>query len=225
MNYPMNQASQSPLSTHSADTASLAEQLSALADNQLDADQVCALVQKCAQDNSLLKTWASYHTIGDVLRANARDLGAMPAVPPIGQAQLQAMPLAPLHSAPAANDSVFRWKLIAGFAAVAAVGSVLWATVGSQGGLGGAQLAQVQGQGQIQISSAPTAVASVVSTASQGSASLASGQVNGQATGEVMIRDPRLDELMAAHKQFGGASALQQPAGFLRNATFQPTRR
>jgi sigma-E factor negative regulatory protein RseA len=40
-----------------------------------------------------------------------------------------------------------------------------------------------------------------------------------------MIRDPRLDELLAAHKQFGGASALQQPAGFLRNATFQPAGR
>jgi sigma-E factor negative regulatory protein RseA len=26
---------------------------------------------------------------------------------------------------------------------------------------------------------------------------------------------------MAAHRQFGGASALQMPAGFLRNATFE----
>ena len=38
---------------------------------------------------------------------------------------------------------------------------------------------------------------------------------------QVMIRDPRIDELMAAHKQFGGTSALQMPAGFLRNATFE----
>jgi sigma-E factor negative regulatory protein RseA len=35
-----------------------------------------------------------------------------------------------------------------------------------------------------------------------------------------MIRDPRLDELLAAHKQAGGATALQMPSGFLRNATF-----
>ncbi|MHB8949586.1 MAG: sigma-E factor negative regulatory protein, partial [Rhodoferax sp.] len=35
-----------------------------------------------------------------------------------------------------------------------------------------------------------------------------------------MIRDPQLDALLAAHKQFGGTSALQGPAGFLRNATF-----
>ncbi len=36
-----------------------------------------------------------------------------------------------------------------------------------------------------------------------------------------MIRDPRLDELLAAHRQLGNStSALQMPAGFLRNATF-----
>jgi sigma-E factor negative regulatory protein RseA len=41
----------------------------------------------------------------------------------------------------------------------------------------------------------------------------------------VMIRDPALDEFLAAHRQLGGASALQTPAGFLRNATFEgPTR-
>jgi sigma-E factor negative regulatory protein RseA len=37
----------------------------------------------------------------------------------------------------------------------------------------------------------------------------------------VMIRDARLDELLAAHRQSGGASALQMPSGFLRNATFE----
>ncbi|MBI3533608.1 MAG: hypothetical protein HY068_14270 [Burkholderiales bacterium] len=36
-----------------------------------------------------------------------------------------------------------------------------------------------------------------------------------------MIRDPRLDQLLAAHQQFGGTSALQMPAGFVRNATFE----
>jgi sigma-E factor negative regulatory protein RseA len=36
----------------------------------------------------------------------------------------------------------------------------------------------------------------------------------------VMIRDPQLDALLAAHRQLGGASALQMPTGFLRNATF-----
>jgi sigma-E factor negative regulatory protein RseA len=42
---------------------------------------------------------------------------------------------------------------------------------------------------------------------------------------QVMLRDARLDALMAAHKQFGGTSALQMPAGFLRNATFDGSER
>jgi sigma-E factor negative regulatory protein RseA len=37
----------------------------------------------------------------------------------------------------------------------------------------------------------------------------------------VMLRDPQLDAFLAAHRQFGGASALQTPAGFLRNANFE----
>jgi sigma-E factor negative regulatory protein RseA len=39
-----------------------------------------------------------------------------------------------------------------------------------------------------------------------------------------MVRDARLEELLAAHKEFGGASALQMPSGFLRNATFEAPR-
>jgi sigma-E factor negative regulatory protein RseA len=35
-----------------------------------------------------------------------------------------------------------------------------------------------------------------------------------------MIRNRELDALMAAHRQSGGSSALQNPSGFLRNATF-----
>ena len=36
-----------------------------------------------------------------------------------------------------------------------------------------------------------------------------------------MIRDPQIDAFLAAHRQFGGTSALQTPTGFLRNATFE----
>ncbi|GBU15588.1 hypothetical protein AwPolaro_09660 [Polaromonas sp.] len=35
-----------------------------------------------------------------------------------------------------------------------------------------------------------------------------------------MVRDPRFEELLAAHQQLGGTSALQEPSGFLRNAIF-----
>ncbi len=190
---------------HTNDPHFYAEQLSALADNELGAEQTAAVVQACGQDSSLMHTWASYHTIGDVLRANALDVHARDLQTPVPAAQ----PITLLHSAAAANDSVFRWKMVAGVAVVAAVGSVLWAMVGTPGGLGGAQLAQQSGVSGAQ----PSAVAAATTAAA--SAVAANDNV------QVMIRDPRLDELLAAHKQFGGASALQQPAGFLRNATFQ----
>ena len=41
------------------------------------------------------------------------------------------------------------------------------------------------------------------------------------AGGMVMIRDPQLDALIAAHQEQGGNSALQTPAGFVRNAAFE----
>jgi sigma-E factor negative regulatory protein RseA len=39
-----------------------------------------------------------------------------------------------------------------------------------------------------------------------------------------MVRDARLEEMLAAHKEVGGMSALQVPSGFLRNATFETPR-
>ena len=178
--------------TYANDPHGYAQQLSALTDNELDAQQTRDLLLSCGQDSQLMDTWASYQTIGDVLRANSA--ASVAARVPVSAITLQPT----IRKLPAAaNDTVFRWKMVAGFAAVTAVGSILWATVGTPVGVDGAQLAQVS-------VAPPTAVA----------------------TGDViMIRDPRLDDLLAAHKQFGGASALQQPAGFLRNATFQSTGR
>jgi sigma-E factor negative regulatory protein RseA len=188
------------------------EQLSALADGELDPAQAQVLVSASKRQHELLQAWASYHAIGDALRAHASD--AQPGL------QMEAPP-ATIAPAPilrtiapqvAANDSVWRWKLVAGVAALAAVGSVLWSVVGQQGSSAGDQLAQQRS------GAAPAIVAAAQDVAVQGGTAV-------QEPASVMIRDPRLDELLAAHKQFGGASALQQPAGFLRNATFTPTGR
>ena len=98
------------------------------------------------------------------------------------------------------NSSNFRWKLAAGFASVAAVVAIGW---NSFTGAGGPDFAPA-GAPQL-------AKAGVTAAPNQES--------------QIMIRDPHLDALLAAHKQFGGTSALQMPAGFLRNATFEsPTR-
>jgi sigma-E factor negative regulatory protein RseA len=196
-------------------------QLSALADGELDSAQAAALVQASREDGGLLATWSSYHAIGDALRAHARDARSVPSggvlstIPSadsaLVSAQAQPSDLQTLPQA-AANDALFRWKLVAGVAAFAAVGSMVWSLVATQASPAGTQLAQR--------SAAPVTVAlSVTGTPPNGV--LASSADSAP----VMIRDARLDELLAAHKQFGGASALQQPAGFLRNATFQPAGR
>ena len=116
---------------------------------------------------------------------------------------------------PAANDGVFRWKLVAGlasFAAVAAIGCGALGSIGPQPGAG-AQLARsaAPAVGTTQV----MALAAPVPAASQ-AADMA----------PVMLRDARLDELLAAHRQTVGASALGNAAGFFRNATFEgPGRR
>ena len=186
------------------------EALSALADGELGAPETATVVQATAQDASLRAAWQHYHLIGDVLRSSVRDTRA--ALPAVALASLSAQSVGlsagssvAMAQPEAANDSVWRWKLVAGFAAVAAVGSIVWSLAGS--GLTG-------------IGAGP-----VVARSTQPNAAVVSADIStGQPTEQVMIRDPRLDELLAAHKQFGGASALQ-PAGFLRNATFQTPQR
>jgi sigma-E factor negative regulatory protein RseA len=182
------------------------QQMSALMDGTLDVQQTQALLQACEQDDSLVQTWASYHAVGDTLRTHW--VGRSSALNTSHEASIELAPVAAhvaAESASAANDSVFRWRMVAGIAAIAAVGSIVWSLFGAQPGAAGAQLAQ---------QSSPAGPATVVASS-----------IEPPVQPQVMLRDPRLDELLAAHKQFGGASALQQPAGFLRNATFVPSSR
>ncbi|MGP1628804.1 MAG: sigma-E factor negative regulatory protein [Giesbergeria sp.] len=185
------------------------ELLSALADGELQGDELAQALALCSQEGARVP-WREYHLIGDVLRApelaRASDseqflsrlrgaLGEEPAAPVVADL--------PVVVAPAANDGLFRWKMVAGFASMAAVAAIGWNSLSALRSEApqGAQLAVVQ-----------PAVTTVQTELAQAGA-------------PVMIRDPRLDELLAAHKQYGGASALQLPAGFLRNATFEAPQR
>jgi sigma-E factor negative regulatory protein RseA len=192
------------------------EMISALADGQLRGDALDRVIHTVATDAQARDAWHAYHLIGDVLRSGTLATGTPPAAflagfqvrlereqaaglqrgaPPDVTAPLpvqgqQAIP----SSVPAANDASFRWKLVAGFASVAAVAAIGWSAVADS------NRAQ-----QPQMASAPAQPA-----------------VAAAAPPPVMIRDPRLDEMLAAHRQLGGgASALQSPAGFMRNATFE----
>lgn len=190
------------------------ERLSALADGELQGDEFAQAVGFAAAEGGQ-STWALYHLVGDVLRspelahhgrgdllaAVRKQIAQEPRPAPQAAPVVQ---VAQPEAVPAANVSVFRWKMVAGFASLAAVSAIGWNAAMNlrADGAPGAQLAAVPAQ----------VPAPVVATAEG---------VAAQPGQQVMLRDPRLDELLAAHKQFGGTSALQMPAGFLRNATFE----
>lgn len=196
------------------------EQLSALADGQLQGDELADALAYAEQAEGHA-AWQLYHLVGDVLRSSdlarpsspdfmarlrdelAKEGPALGVQPPV-----QVAVVAPVMDS-AANASVFRWKMVAGFASLAAVAAIGWTSLASLQGTGAAGPS-----GGAQLALAPE---SAPSTA--GTPVVAVADAEGGA--QVMIRDPRLDELLAAHKQFGSTSALQMPAGFLRNATFE----
>ena len=118
--------------------------------------------------------------------------------------------------AEAANEPVFRWKLVAGAASLAAAAAIGWNWVGvADSRAAGAQLALQQ---------APPAIVATAEAPKPAVPNLAASRVMiGNGNPQVMLRDPRLDQLLEAHQQAGGAS--QMPSGFLRNATFdRPSR-
>lgn len=184
------------------------ELISALADGQLQGDAFARGVELAASDRAAREAWQAYHLIGDVLRSGELAVASSPsAFLERLQRRLQEEPppaplVAPEVAAPprrveAANDGSFRWKMVAGFASVAAVGAMAWSLVG---GLPGKPASA-------ELAKAP--VGTVLTAGERG----------------VMIRNPQLDELLAAHRQLGGATALQMSTGFVRNATFEASGR
>jgi sigma-E factor negative regulatory protein RseA len=188
------------------DTTDSQEMISALADGQLQGEAFARAVEAAAGDPAGRQAWHAYHLIGDVLRSS--DLAAGSAsnefvVRLRGRLQQESAPVAlhreavqvsaELHPA-AANDASMRWKMAAAVASVAAVAAIGW-------NVGGPSALPVQPQLAVATPPAANAVVAV----QRGP----------------MIRDPRLDELLAAHRQLAGSPALQGSGGFLRNATFE----
>lgn len=198
------------------------EHLSAMADGELGNDEFAIALKACHEDDVALASWNNYHLIGDALRSPVPVMRGVDAVflarfnrrlalEPLFDASTVAVepvlatvpgietprvegPQARNMVRPASNDASFRWKLVAGSASLSAVIAVAWNVSGLMTPAIGPQIAQ-----------GPATVQQVVVASSQGP----------------MVRNARLEELLAAHKQLGGTSALQVPSGFLRNATFE----
>lgn len=185
------------------------ELLSALADGELGQSELDAALQACGQDPATLARWNTYHLIGHGLRAPSSPVYSADAAFLTGLRQALALEpsitsdqprLAVIQAAngEASNDASFRWKLVAGFASLAAVCAIGWNAVATLPFAGAPQLA---------LAPAPASQQLVVASP-QGP----------------MVRDARIEELMAAHRQLSGASALQVPSGFLQNAALETPR-
>jgi sigma-E factor negative regulatory protein RseA len=191
------------------------ELISALADGELQGEAFAQGMELAAADPAARQAWHTYHLIGEVLRSGpcpqvtpadeflARLRQRLDDEPPLsgfGTSVVPAAPEAPFvaPAREAANEGLFRWKMVAGVASVAAMAAVGWGLIAAGG------TPPVAGQ----VAGAAPAINAVT-----------------RADSGVMIRDPQLDELLAAHRQLGGGSALQTPAGFLRNATFDASGR
>lgn len=194
------------------------EELSAFADGQLDHDAATRLAAKWRDCEETRKAWHSYHLIGDVLRSDELAGGAR------NEAFLQALRARlaqePVVLAPALEDEVDEH---AHTAAVALAG-------GGRPGRRrrwGAPAAVAAGfmvvAGTLVVTrvdqpAAPDAALAVAAPEPAKAAAAAEPVlvVNGE-----LVRDAQLDRYLAAHKQFGGNTALGVPSGFLRSATYE----
>ena len=191
------------------DKLRIRESMSALADGQLRGGEFAQALELAESDADARASWQAYHLVGDVLRSSEL---AHSGLKPDFMARLQQrlqdeqrpqpVALAPVQPTqalrPAANHELFRWKLVAGVASFLAVGAISWNLIG---------------QSAVN-APAPTATLALASTE-------ANRVTVPVANNSVMIRDPHLDALLAAHKEVGASSALQGSTGFLRNATFE----
>lgn len=190
------------------------EWLSALADGEAHGQAFVRALDYAATDQGR-EDWHLYHVIGETLRegrpssvcdgrllVRLRDQLAREQAPPREAVSLEAVEPFPAVRE-AANASVWRWKMTAGLASLAAVAALGWDVYLTLGQAPqGAVMAQAAPAAPLVLAHNPDADRPAV-----------------------MLRDPRLDELMAAHRQYGATAALQMPAEFLRNANFETRKR
>ena len=200
------------------------ERISAMADGQLDPDEFERALAELDQSEEALSAWRTYHLVGEVLRSGEQALSQSGKASFWAELDLRIQSETGLDNAPSeietapktvpvrpeshintqrintqsANDSYGAWKQVAGFVFFAAV--------------------LVVTMGYLNRSPSDPTLASLPKATGLTTAGYSSTD---DPTKVLVLRDPRLDQLLSSHRQFGGTSALQMPTGFLRNATFE----
>ena len=186
----------------------LQEQIAALADGELSADDIGNLLDAMEAETATYEAWAVHHAVaasvrGERVEAPSGDLAfwqtlqkrlAQESDGPVFHNEIQ-VPHTVIVASSASNESFWKVRALASFVMVLAVGglaAVLWP----------------QGDPSESFAQSGTPAALVATEVAT-------------ADGSVMLRNPELDALMAAHQQMSGHSAWQAPSGFLRNATYE----
>ncbi|MDO4796378.1 MAG: sigma-E factor negative regulatory protein [Brachymonas sp.] len=225
--------------------------LSALADGELSAAECDRLMQHLAtapECDALLQAWEIYHIAGECLRtgrtsemsssgaflqglrARMAQEAAMNGVVHNSADTAQPEPAPALTDVAvasgyeAANAAVFRWKMVAGVASLAAVAAIGWNSVARFSPVGqGMQLAEGSSAAQKAAAAQQQALEAFSGDATEHSPQRPVVGMPYPASpagqGQVLLRDPQLDELLA--RQYAHTLALQPPAPFLRNASAQ----
>lgn len=188
--------------------------ISALVDGQLRDTEFAQAMALLERSDEARRRWHSYHVVGDAMRTGQASVSSHDSdfvVRLRARLQQESAPLAlrgPLalkdRGAPLASANDRLWRLVVGLASVAMVTVVAWQSFQS-----------LAPRGAEQAIAAPRTDQLIASLVQSGTPAATLG------TAPVMIRDPQIDALLAAHRQFGGTSALQMPSGFLRNATYE----
>lgn len=182
------------------------ELVSALADGQLQAEEFARTVDWLGKDEDARLTWHAYHVVGDVLRSGETLTRTNDAVfmKRFTQALQQELP---------STSNELATGLVAGNEMPASAGELqhLQQESFNDSNFRWQWLAGIVSLAVVLIVGWQ---ASIIGLDHCETVQLSQGQ-------PVMIRNPQLDALLAAHRQLGGASALQMPAGFLRNATLE----
>lgn len=169
--------------------------LSCLWDAEKDA--TLPAVERLRLDDRTRQRWDGYGVISSALRGQALPPADAVRVASVMAhvAQAAVSPASPDRLVNAANDTVWRWKWVAGVCAATAVSALSWGVwQGAAASRAGAELARVQAVEVVKVSSDD---------------------------GGRMLRHPELEALLAEHRQHAGLSAVQLSSGFLRNATYE----
>jgi sigma-E factor negative regulatory protein RseA len=206
----------------SKDLPDALERLSEMVDGEAEPTTVERLCAVWRNEPAARATWHTYHLIGDVLRSDdlSSDARRDAAFLRLLRERLANEPtvLAPAASElPQGQRSRGPWfgrawagagAIAAGFVTVAGVLLVTQAPTAPPA----PALALLPDAAHLRAASAPAASTIAEPPMAEPQNVVASGKV---------IRDARLEQYLAAHKQFGGSSALGVPSGFLRSATVE----